>query len=164
MTGGTGPSQRLVHLSTALCARPPAAAAGPAPTAASPPTASDESSEAPPKLLTDSQVAGFIKDGFLLVPQAELPRAFHDNVYRQCVEYEEQGKPRSEHRGYFQTMPQLEKVLRTPSTVGALTSLLGPNYAQHPHRTMHMRADEVGGDQDWHRVLHTPDSAALQYM
>ena len=49
---------------------------------------------------------------------------------------------------------QLGEVLRGPTLRGAMTSLLGPNYVQHPHRTMHTRADEIGGDQDFHKDGH----------
>ena len=135
-------SRRLAHLHAALHARRSPSAAG------SPASAQLLSETPPPKLLSDAQVASFVKDGFLLVPQTELPKSFHDDVYRRCVEHHSE----TENRGYFTKIPQLEEVLRTPSTVGALTSLLGSSYVQHPHRTMHTRAEEVGGDQDWHKV------------
>ena len=37
--------------------------------------------------------------------------------------------------------------------MGALTSLLGPRYLQHPHRTMHTRP-EGSADQAWHKDGH----------
>ena len=103
---------------------------------------------APPRLLSDGQVQSFIRDGFLLVPQTDLPPAFHDDVFERCKAYW-QDPERPAGREYFLAVPQLTEVLRTPATVGALTSLLGPNYVQHPHRTMHTRAEPVGDDQDW---------------
>ena len=106
-----------------------------------------------PKLLSDESVQSFIRDGFLLVPQPELPPSFHADVYERCKAYWTQPE-RPSGREYFLAIPQLTEVLRTPSTVGALTSLLGPEYVQHPHRTMHTRADEIGGDQDWHKDGH----------
>jgi hypothetical protein len=106
-----------------------------------------------PKLLSDESVQNFIRDGFLLVPQPELPPSFHADVYERCKTYWTQPE-RPSGREYFLAIPQLTEVLRTPSTVGALTSLLGPEYVQHPHRTMHTRADEIGGDQDWHKDGH----------
>ena len=112
---------------------------------------SNSSSSTQPKLLSDRQVQDFIRDGFLLVPQAELPQSFHDDVYERCKAYWTQPN-RPSGREYFLAVPQLTEVLRTPSTVGALTSLLGPNYVQHPHRSMHTRDREIGGDQDWHKV------------
>lgn len=116
--------------------------------AADNPTAATTRPTAPPRLLTDDQVQSFIRDGFLLVPQVELTPSFHETVYSCCKAYWNQ-PDRPSGREYFLAVPQLTEVLRTPSTVGALTSLLGPNYVQHPHRTMHTRADEIGGDQDW---------------
>eukprot|EP01050_Picozoa_sp_SAG11_P012669 SAG11_NODE_1423_length_4950_cov_6.926201_3_plen_339_part_00 len=45
------------------------------------------------------------------------------------------------------------EVVSSATLVGALTSLLGPRYLQHPHRTMHTRP-EGSADQAWHKDGH----------
>ena len=51
------------------------------------------------------------------------------------------------------------EVVASPTVSGALTSLLGPGFCQHPHRTMHNYGkanghndeESLGSDQTWHK-------------
>ena len=51
-----------------------------------PAMSSSDVGSGPPKLLTDTQVKDFIKDGMLLLPIEELPTSFHEGIYHKCAE------------------------------------------------------------------------------
>eukprot|EP01051_Picozoa_sp_SAG22_P007748 SAG22_NODE_556_length_9120_cov_2.272475_3_plen_131_part_00 len=51
-------------------------------------------------------------------------------------------------RVLFPHLPELSEVLAAPTLRGAVGSLLGHDYVQHPHRSMHHR---TAADQDFHR-------------
>ena len=46
-------------------------------------------------------------------------------------------------------MPELAEVFQGPTCVGALSSVLGPNYVMHAHRHMHDSSKQ--GDQKYHK-------------
>ena len=56
-------------------------------------------------------------------------------------------------RFMFERLPELTQIINSPTLRGALTSILGPDYVQRPHRTMHVRELGEGGgpssDQGW---------------
>ena len=112
----------------------------------------------PPKLLTDTQIKDFIKDGMLLLPIEELPTSFHEGIYHKCAETWARAadEPRDAgmlSRFMFEQLPELTQIINSPTLRGALTSILGASYVQHPHRTMHVRELGEGGgpssDQGW---------------
>ena len=125
---------------------------------------------APPTLLSDAQVKAFIRDGMLLLPIKELPTSFHEGIWEKCgARWEEEAAAAAgaEHgargpamlgRFMFGELPELTQVLESPSWRGALTSLLGPGYVQHPHRTMHTKdlsgEGGPGVDQGFHKDGH----------
>jgi hypothetical protein len=123
-------------------------------------TASTSSPAPPPRLLSDDQVKTFIQDGYLLLPVSELSPGFHASLSSTAVAYNERqsrlgAESKDMNREYFLELPQLQQVIGGPTLRGAMTSLLGANYVQHPHRTMHTSADPgFGSDQDWHKDGH----------
>jgi hypothetical protein len=116
-------------------------------------------------LLSDAQVKEFITEGFLALPITELGSDFHKNLYDKSKDAfarlaEEQRDPRLA----FGELPEMTKVIGSPTLTGALHSLLGADFVQHPHRSMHTKplgSTSMGGDQDWVRDGCLPASLCL---
>ena len=87
------------------------------------------------KLLNDSQMQQFIVNGYVTV-KADFPRPFHQSVFAQAQRiFSAQGNPGN---GILPAIPQLADLFSHPAVTGALTSILGPGYAMHPHRHCHL--------------------------
>ena len=87
------------------------------------------------KLLSDSQMKQFIVNGYVTV-KADFPRPFHQSVYARAEEiFSTRGNPGN---GILPAIPQLADLFSHPAVTGALTSILGPGYAMHPHRHCHL--------------------------
>ncbi len=86
-------------------------------------------------LLSDSQMQQFIVNGYVIV-KADYPAAFHESVRAQAEAiFSSKGNPGND---ILPAIPQLEEVFSHPAVTGALTSILGPGYAMHPHRHCHL--------------------------
>lgn len=87
------------------------------------------------KLLNDSQMQQFIVNGFVTV-KAGFPRPFHESVRVQAEEiFSTRGNPGND---ILPAIPEIYDVFSHPAVTGALTSILGPGYAMHPHRHCHL--------------------------
>ncbi len=87
------------------------------------------------KLLNDTQMQEFIVNGFVIV-KARLSPVFHESVRAQADEiFSTTGNPGND---ILPAIPQLADLFSHPSVTGALTSILGPGYAMHPHRHCHL--------------------------
>ena len=87
------------------------------------------------KLLNDSQMQQFIVNGYVTV-KADFPRPFHQSVYAQAQKiFSALGNPGN---GILPAIPELADLFSHPAVTGALTSILGPGYAMHPHRHCHL--------------------------
>ena len=87
------------------------------------------------KLLTDSQLQEFIVNGFVTV-KADFSPAFHESVRTQAEAiFSTEGNPGND---ILPKIPELADVFSHPAVTGALTSILGPGYAMHPHRHCHL--------------------------
>ena len=105
------------------------------------------------RLLDDAAMRQFIVDGYLQV-QAELPAAVHHRVCRRIdAVLAKEGNPGDD---ILPRVPEIQQVFDAPSVRGALTSLLGPNYAIHPHRHCHDLGPGAGG-QHWHKDDYVGD-------
>lgn len=82
-------------------------------------------------LLSDDDVASFVINGYLVV-KPELPAGFNGEVYADL-----EALPSNPGDGIYDAVPKLQRVYESPEMVGALTSLLGPDYAMFPHRHCH---------------------------
>ena len=116
-------------------------------------------SAAEPALLSDAQVKQFVVDGFIALPIRELGSSFHRRVYDKSKAAFARIGAQGHHdaRVVFGELPEMTDVLRSPTLTGALTSVLGADYVQHPHRSMHVKelgATSVGADQAWHKDGH----------
>ena len=98
--------------------------------------------------LTDAQLRDFIVNGHLTV-QTDLPRSFHETIYRKTQEYTE--KEGNLGNNIYPRVPELRAVFEDPAVRGAFTSILGENYAMHSHRHPHRnnpRSDGQGFHKD----------------
>ena len=87
------------------------------------------------KLLTDSQMQEFIVNGFVSV-KADFSPAFHESVRTQAEAiFSTEGNPGND---ILPKIPELADLSSHPAVTGALTSVLGPGYAMHPHRHCHL--------------------------
>ena len=104
-------------------------------------------------LLDDATMRRFIVDGYLQV-RADLPAAFHQRICdRIDAVLARNGNPGDD---ILPHVPEIGQVFDSPSVRGALTSLLGPDYAIHPHRHCHDLGPGASG-QHWHKDDYVGD-------
>ncbi len=99
-------------------------------------------------LLSDEAMQNFIINGYVVVKPA-LPPDFHKSVFQQTLAAIEKG----EHLGnnlLLSKVPVLQQVFNDPTVHGALTSILGQNYAMNQHRACHYHPPGSQA-QDWHK-------------
>ena len=99
-------------------------------------------------LLNDDAMRDFIVNGYVVVKPA-LPLDFHKSVFQQTLGQIEKG----EHLGnnlLLSKVPMLQQVFDDPTVHGALTSILGQNYAMNQHRACHYHPPGSQA-QDWHK-------------
>jgi len=89
---------------------------------------------APPRLLDDEAMRGFVREGYIVV-KSELPREFHDRMHDALDALDERGP--LGHNNLLPCVPELAFLLDEPVVRGALTSILGPGYYLHFHRHDH---------------------------
>ena len=97
--------------------------------------------------LTDAQMRDFIVNGYLTV-KTDLPRSFHENIYRKTQEYTE--KEGNLGNNILPRVPELQAVFEEPAVRGAFSSILGENYVMHSHRHPHRNNPHSDG-QGFHK-------------
>jgi hypothetical protein len=111
-----------------------------------------------PQLLSDQQVKSYIQNGFLALPVTDFPPEWHTAFWQKCHDwsYAGQAEKQQDSRHVFPHIAELGAVLSSRVMRGALSSVLGPDYVQHPHRTMHNYGNRngdmqmaPGSDQTW---------------
>ena len=109
-----------------------------------------QTAEAPPRLLNDSEMVEFIKNGFIFLPLDELSPDFHAQAATQILGlWEKQGRNNNfVGNNVYPAVPQLGAVLRTSAVRGAITSVLGADYVNHAHRALHISGNN---DQGFHK-------------
>ena len=104
-------------------------------------------------LLDDATMRQFIVNGYIQV-QAELPASFHQRICRKIDDVlAREGNPGDD---LLPRVSEIQQVFDAPTVRGALTSLLGPKYAIHPHRHCHDLGPGAGG-QHWHKDDYVAD-------
>jgi hypothetical protein len=111
----------------------------------------------PAKLLSDDQMKSYIQNGYVALPVADMPSEWHTGLWQKCHDWLYRGEiePQDDARWVFPSIPELSDVVLSPTVRGALQSILGPDYVQHPHRTMHnygpsmYNQQDIGSDQTW---------------
>ena len=97
------------------------------------------------KLLTDSQMQEFIINGFVTV-KADFSPAFHESVRTQAEAiFSTEGNPSND---ILPKISELADLFSNPAVTGALTSILGPGYAMHPHRHCHLTPPQQPGQRN----------------
>ena len=89
-----------------------------------------------PFLLSDEQVRKYIADGYIRIDYQVDPQV-HDTIARKLTEMIEEGPNLGNN--VLPRVPEFRHVLNAPEVRGALVSLLGPDYIEHPHRYCHDR-------------------------
>ena len=118
-----------------------------------------------PIKLTDMQMRGFIRDGYLAVKPG-LPAEVHKDIWDQTEAlYETEGNPGN---NLVARIPAIRKVFDDPAVDGALAGVLGNNYYRHPHRHCHYRPPHGEGqrthkDSFTRRRHHTRWVLAMYY-
>jgi hypothetical protein len=130
--------------------------------------ATDRARSTRPKPLTDQQLRQFVSDGFVfLEPDAgefgeccAQCETTHERAYRSALDlFTKSGLQSSAGIGnnIFPAIPWLHDILTSRTVVGALESVLGPDYVMHAMRTMHGPSDTAAGHhhplggQGWHK-------------
>jgi HEAT repeat protein len=104
-------------------------------------------------LLDDRAMRRFIVDGYLQV-QAQLPAGLNELIRARIgTVLANDGNPGDDILPY---VPEIGQVFEAPAVRGALTSLLGPGYAIHPHRHCHDLGPGADG-QHWHKDDYVGD-------
>ncbi len=87
-----------------------------------------------PNLLTDEQMQSFIVDGYLMF-EPEIPARVHGTIYARLNEIiDAEANPGN---NVLPRVPEMRHLLNCPEVRGALISVLGPDYIEHPHRYCH---------------------------
>ena len=85
-------------------------------------------------LLTDDQMRQFIAQGYLIL-KTDLPKEFHETLNAKLAAVmEKEGNPGN---NLLPRLSEVNDIIRNPVVRGALTSVLGSDYAVHPHRHCH---------------------------
>jgi len=87
-----------------------------------------------PILLTDEQIREFIVNGYLVF-EPTVPEGTHEACYGRLNEIiDAEANPGN---NILPRVPEMRHVLNSPEVRGALLSVLGPGYLEHPHRYCH---------------------------
>lgn len=109
-----------------------------------------------PKLLNDEQMRQYITDGYVVF-KPEVPDEVHQRVREKLqvmvddeFNYGNNVLPR---------VPEMDRILNSPEVRGALISVLGPGYIEHPHRFCHYigpDAEMKSLEKNCHQDSYTP--------
>ncbi len=110
-------------------------------------------------LLTDQQMQQFIRKGYIAV-SIDIPPAFHQSIRRQMDDLLEQ-EP-NPGNNLLPRIPDLAQIYEDDAVVGALQSILGPDYQMEDHRYPHVnqpgsepqKIHKDGAQRGDHRVRH----------
>lgn len=87
-----------------------------------------------PILLTDEQMREFIVNGYLVF-EPTVPEGTHEACYQKLnAIIDSEANPGN---NILPRVPEMRHILNCPEVRGALISVLGPDYLEHPHRYCH---------------------------
>ena len=111
------------------------------------------------KLLTDVQMQTFIGQGFLTLSIDELGEDFHASLYEHAqAEFGPKNNGLTGTGGSTERIPELLTMVNSPTVAGALTSLIGPEYA-HGHLGVAGCALHVSTNED--QIFHKDTQRAM---
>ena len=96
------------------------------------------------QLLTDEQVQQFIVDGFIVLDSG-LPDELNEGITAE-LDFSLKSESRWLGDNLLPRVPRINNVLGCPVVLGAMRSLLGPDFAWTPHRFPH-NSEPLGPDQ-----------------
>ncbi len=131
-------------------------------------------------LLTDAQMAAFLRDGYLLLRPADLAAKLHEQLFNEAAALYDEARRVGGATTHLHILgdnllariPALDAMLASPTVQGALTSVLGARPLLHPHHFVHSsgRADQgfhQDGNLPWNTRGHfrspRPIAAMLFY-
>ena len=85
-------------------------------------------------LLSDEQMRQFIVDGYLVLGPS-VPEGIHQIIYEKLCDILDQGA--TPGNNVLPWVPEMRHILTSPEVCGALISVLGEGYIEHPHRYDH---------------------------
>ena len=99
---------------------------------------------------TEKKMIEFVKNGFVVLPLPELSPEYHAKCADSIMNPWEKNDRNNNWIGnnIFPANADLGPVLATPTVRGALSSVLGPDYAFHAHRALHVSGSN---DQGFHK-------------
>ncbi|MBT5831186.1 MAG: hypothetical protein HOH77_13445 [Candidatus Latescibacteria bacterium] len=112
--------------------------------------------QAAPKLFDDEQMRQYVADGYVVF-KPDVPDEVHETVRKKLqvmvddeFNYGNNVLPR---------VPEMDRILNSPEVRGALISVLGPGYIEHPHRFCHYigpDAEQRTLERNCHQDSYTP--------
>lgn len=123
---------------------------------------------ADPILLSDEQIRQYIANGYVQI-ETDVPAHIHTTIGRKLDEMVAEGPNLGNN--VLPRVPEFRHILNSPQVRGALSSLLGPDYVEHPHRYCHdsRPLEETPDDiparvaQQSHQDSYTPMSRPRQH-
>lgn len=112
--------------------------------------------QAPPKLFNDEQMRHYIADGYVVF-KPDVPDEVHETVREKLqVMVDEEF---NYGNNVLPRVPEMDRILNSPEVRGALISVLGPGYIEHPHRFCHYIAPDTEQktiERNCHQDSYTP--------
>ena len=106
-----------------------------------------------PILLTDAQMQEYLATGYLVFTPT-VPDGIHETIYNRLNEIiDEEPNPGN---NILPRVPEMRHILNSPEVRGALISVLGEDYIEHPHRYCHpvWPVDEPPSEEEALAKLH----------
>jgi len=94
-----------------------------------------------PKLLNDEQMRQYVADGYVVF-KPDVPDEVHETV-REKLQFMVD-EEFNYGNNVLPRVPEMDRILNSPEVRGALISVLGPGYIEHPHRFCHYIGPDVG--------------------
>ena len=112
--------------------------------------------QAAPKLLNDELMRQFVADGYVVF-KPDVPDDVHETV-REKLQFMVD-EEFNYGNNVLPRVPEMDRILNSPEVRGALTSVLGPEYIEHPHRFCHYigpDAEQKTLEKNCHQDSYTP--------
>ena len=109
-----------------------------------------------PKLFNDEQMRQYIADGYVVF-EPDVPDDLHETI-RQKLQFMVD-EEFNYGNNVLPRVPEMDRILNSPEVRGALISVLGPGYIEHPHRFCHYISPDATQRtlaQNCHQDSYTP--------
>ena len=106
--------------------------------------------------LDGEQLGRYLRDGFVVLTPDDLDADFHAAMFEAGCQVWDEARALPEQPVHLQVVgdnlrariPQLERLLDSPTVQGALVSVLGDGFLLHPHHFVH---EATTADQSFHQ-------------